>query len=148
MTTTTTTTTTLTQTLHSRSDDEKLLEINPCKLCGKFSGSRSKRTSGRRRKREVVVDVPGNESVLLENNVVRISGKLTRIPAEEGASSIPRYKFHFRARIKNRFQVGNSTLTIPIDLKGREETYRTTSTNVTTAANTTAEEAKEISEHF
>jgi len=123
-------------TARGRTSDDKILSINSCKLCGKFSVSGSKRESGKRQKREIVVDVPGNESLVLDNGVVRITGKLTPMTSTGDASpQIPRYKFHFSARIRNRFQLGNSTMAIPIDLKAKES-YRS-------AKNITAIKAEE-----
>jgi hypothetical protein len=43
----------------------------------------------------------GNDSVVLDNDAVKVSGKLVRVAADAGGS-VPHYMFKFKAKIKNR----------------------------------------------
>jgi hypothetical protein len=94
------------------------MEYNSCKLCGKFSTPipESNVTVKTRRKREVSVTFVADQDVAFENDVVKMSGKLTKLPeGETNGTKIPHFKFKFNAKIKSRFS--NQNITIPIDVR-------------------------------
>ena len=89
----------------ARVSTDDILEYNTCKLCGKFLASSKRPTASTsatnvssRRKRDVSVSFPGNETVRVDNDVIKVTGNLIRLEPDIGANGtqIPRFKFHFR----------------------------------------------------